>query len=559
LTKHSMSGIFNKTDFCVTYMTMHLVSNRICTGTNMGKFVFSKIFIIAALTASLLSSGAQHVFCEDQTITVVSEEPVVLAPDGLETREQAQLEQRYRYEFRNKDLILRPGISTPVTDEPLISNIMGAGPMSEEEKLYRYFGVATLLREAGKVEEAVEVLKYIAEKRPTDRYLANYLKETQRELHLQESKWKQGHRRDAEVLKRIQVQSLMEDGKAYYAQKDYDNALLSFNDTLTLDPGNSVAKKYMEKLKVYYRNETAVDNIVMSDWGVTGDPGRAALSEENGDISNGVRKAAARMLSQHETTTDIVKYARVTSLMDEAELELRISEIINQRRAQERREFSYTLGTGDAVRISVQDHPELSGESLVGLEGYIMLPLVNEPLRAKGLTLGELQDEVTTVLQRYVQDPVAYVGISRYESKIFYVIDEAGCTPYSITRANFTLRDALFTSDWGSNRALGRVLIIKPHKLHPVVKQVDAFDLIYRGNLSRNIRVEDGDVIYVPMTAASKISDTIADMLSPIKAVKDVRDEWIDQRWNIHDGWMNLPRIPRNAAQQSDYRETPTN
>ena len=62
----------------------------------------------------------------------------------------------------------------------------------------------------------------------------------------------------------------------------------------------------------------------------------------------------------------------------------------------------------------------------VGPSGEIMLPLVNEPVKAEGLTASEVQANVAKALKRYVQDPVVYVGITAYKSKIFYVIDETG-------------------------------------------------------------------------------------------------------------------------------------
>jgi protein involved in polysaccharide export with SLBB domain len=206
----------------------------------------------------------------------------------------------------------------------------------------------------------------------------------------------------------------------------------------------------------------------------------------------------------------------------------------------------------------VQDHPEISGSATIGPDGDILLPLVNEPVYARDITAPELQKRVVEVLKRYVKDPIVYVGITDYRSKVFYVIDEIGCTPYNITRANFTLRDALFIADWGSNRALGRVLIIKPHMLHPVVKKVDAFDIVYRGNLSKNIRIENGDVIYVPVTAANKISTTIADALSPFKAFRDIRNEWLNWRWNLKNGWYNMFRIPRSAEEEQNAFSSPS-
>ncbi|OGW75971.1 MAG: hypothetical protein A2Z72_04730 [Omnitrophica bacterium RBG_13_46_9] len=493
--------------------------------------------------------------------TLVIEDTQILAPDGLGTKEKAAMEKKYRYDYRQKDIILKPDISTDFTQEPLIAPL-GAEILTEQEKLYRYFGIASVLQELGRFEEAIEILKYIQLKRPNDKYIENYLRGIQEEAKIKKTKWDKSTRKDAVILKEIKIKNLMQEGTAYYNQKRFDTALVRFVDVVNLDPGNATAKRYLDKLKKYYRDEIGVENIIRK-WGYemtgeeqpkSGEQALYAFEGKDREIIANKMEAAERLLDKEEIQ-NVVEYAKVNSMMEQAELDVGVEDIINQRMEEERKKYSYTLGPGDVVQVSVQDHPELSGRSTVGIAGDIMLPLVNEPVEAQGLTLVALQEKVVGVLERYVKDPSVYIGIVEYQSKVFYVIDEEGCTPYSITRANFTLRDALFIADWGGDRALGRVLVMKPHKLHPIIKKVDAFDLVYRGNLARNVRIEDGDVIYVPMTMASKVTQTISDSLSPFAAVRDVREEWLSQRWNQQQGWYNIFRIPRTSSDQADYRE----
>jgi len=561
--------------------------------------ILAIILAICFVFPNCVISSAQ----EDAASVVVGDEPLILATAGLGEKEQSILEKRYRYTFRRKDIIQEPFISTPFIKEPSISPI-GTEFVTEEEKLYRYFGIATILYDAGRLEEAEMILKYILMKRPDDKFVKNYLNKINKEKQKKDRQWRITSKRDAKVLKEIKIKNLIKDGEAYYKQEDYNRALLNFADVLTLNPNNSTAKAYMAKLKKYYLETMKVENIV-EEWkdkdykedkekmaeaatpkplygndllsniiNTIGDLLETADLQERGYNSKTTKatrnlldkaekkeeilmrqeRMAAEQLLDEQEIKDMVDEIRISSLMDQAELGLKIEGIISERKEEERRENSYTLGPGDALRISVQDHPELSGVSSVGPNGDIVLPLVNEPIPAQGLTVEEISDKVIETLKRYVKDPVVYVGITAYKSKIFYVIDEIGCTPYNITRANFTLRDALFTADWGSNRALGRILLMRPHKLHPIIKKVDGFDLVYRGNLAQNIRIKNGDVIYIPLTAANKIATTIADALSPIKAIRDVRNEWLDQRWNEEQGWDNLFRIPRNKALQELYK-----
>ena len=556
----------------------------------------NKNFIFILLVLPLVLCVAQASFGAEE-IVAVRQDPIIYAPEGLESREKASLERQYRYDFRHKGILEEPTIVTPFAEEPSIGPV-DTEAMTEQEKLYRYFGIATILYKTGRLEEAVEILDYIVWKKPNDEYVKKYLSKLKKELREREATWRSTSKKDISLLKNVKIKELIADGTAYYKQKQFGPALSQFSNALSLDPGNSIAKDYMRKLKKYYMREVRVESII-KDWeakvaqgeqesgarlidefrrkgvasqmvqgaedlldeselkvnGVTPKMAQAAVSlldkteYKKGDVSPKVKRIADKILDEGQME-DVIKDVKIASLMDDAELSIKIREIIADRKKEERRKRSYTLGAGDTVHISVQDHPEISGTAGVGPSGEIMLPLVNEPVKAKGLTMSEVQANVTEALKRYVKDPIVHVGMKGYKSKIFYVIDETGCTPYSITRANFTLRDALFMSDWGSNRALGRVLITKPDKLHPVVKKVDAFDLVYRGNLSRNIKIEDGDVIYIPLTIANKVSTTISDVLSPIRAVRTLRDEWMDQRWNAK-GWTDLPRVPRDADEEA--------
>ena len=164
----------------------------------------------------------------------------------------------------------------------------------------------------------------------------------------------------------------------------------------------------------------------------------------------------------------------------------------------------------------------------------------------EGVNIEEAIEKVREEMKRYVRDPIVSMSLLS-TSKLFYFIDEVGCTPYPITRPDFTLRDALFLSDWGNNRALGRVIVIKPDKLRPVIKKVDAFDLIYRGNLSSNVKIEDGDVVYVPMTIVGKTTQTIDNTVAPFTSIKAARDEWLNLKWS-KKGWKSTFHIYDDTA-----------
>lgn len=531
------------------------------------------IFILAPLIVNEWSALAAQ---EPVTATA---EPAILAPQGLADKEQAQLEQQYRYTFRDKGAILSPYQETDTYSQGELERAQ-----NEQEKLYRYFGAANTLYKEGRLEEAAKILKYIAEKNPDDEYVKHFYDKVLEELRYKKKQWKAQMESDARFLREQRVKSLIREGIDHYEQKRFDDALLNFADVLAIEPDNDRAKGYMEKLKGYYKKEVEIQDLVESSDVSRADqisPQNVACREEGkgaverllntqegmaaeplNNADKGISSAAHTLLEKKETSIkeaaermlgakemdNIVTNKRMKKILDEANFQSTIEEIIKSKKEAERRDRTYTLGPGDTIQISVRNHSELSGSSVIRVEGGVVLPLVNDLVKISGLTVDEATKVVTKEIARYVKDPYVTIAIEQYKSKTFYVIDENGCTPYPVARANLTLRDALFVSDWGDRRALGRVIVMKPHRVHPIVRKINAYDIIFHGNLANNIRIDDGDVIYVPMITAAKISKTIGDILSPVAAVKNARDTWLNMKGDTKS-YKEWPKVRGDARE----------
>jgi polysaccharide export outer membrane protein len=84
---------------------------------------------------------------------------------------------------------------------------------------------------------------------------------------------------------------------------------------------------------------------------------------------------------------------------------------------------SYRLGPGDALRVTVFRHEDLSGEFALDGEGYFAMPLVGEIL-AGGRTSRQLENEVEIALKSggYLVDPQVSIEVLNYRP--FYIIGE---------------------------------------------------------------------------------------------------------------------------------------
>lgn len=510
-----------------------------------------KAIIILAMLLSFIFPGELQA---EVGYTGDSVEATVVAPGGLSEKERDRQQKEYTYEVRQKDRIVSPYVDSEAAGD--VSKASIEGEWNEQERLYRYFGVAADLRKEGKLEESVEILEYIVYVNPTDNYVRSYLDDVKKDLKNKNYKWDRTSAKDAEKIKKEKVKNLTIEGKAYYKQKQYDMALVRFTDILEMEPKNSTAKSYINMLKKHYLKQIQAESIVKTSLEETSGSAEEAARPEasNGeDVDASAEEAAGKLLDENEIEA-VMEKKKTATIMDQVEMEMMVEDIIAQHRVDEERARFYQLGPGDIVEVSVRDHPELSGQVRVGVNGDLAMPLTNDVVRAVDLTVNELTEEVTIALEKYIDDPNVSISILGYYSKLFYVIDEGGVTPYPITRANFRIKDALFTADWGNNRALRKVRVVTPSMSDPIVKVVNAYELIYKGDLTENIKIADGDIIYVPLTIARKMTDLIRETLAPMSAANDLRSQWLDGRWNMYDGWANIGRIPRNRALQGMYR-----
>lgn len=83
---------------------------------------------------------------------------------------------------------------------------------------------------------------------------------------------------------------------------------------------------------------------------------------------------------------------------------------------------SYTLGTGDKVRVIVFGEADLSGEFVVDDSGFVRLPLIGQ-IAAGGRTVRQLENDIAAKLgAEYLRDP--RVSIEVLSHRPFYILGE---------------------------------------------------------------------------------------------------------------------------------------
>jgi len=84
--------------------------------------------------------------------------------------------------------------------------------------------------------------------------------------------------------------------------------------------------------------------------------------------------------------------------------------------------YTYHLGSGDKVKISVYGEPDLGGTVAVTGDGKISLPLIGE-VQAAGMTPPQLQSAIEAIYrQGYLKDPKVNVEVLNFRP--FYILGE---------------------------------------------------------------------------------------------------------------------------------------
>jgi polysaccharide biosynthesis/export protein len=88
--------------------------------------------------------------------------------------------------------------------------------------------------------------------------------------------------------------------------------------------------------------------------------------------------------------------------------------------------FHYRLGSGDQVSIATPEFEELNGRAVrIDTEGNITLPIGGR-IRAAGLTISELEQQVQVIVGKYVKEPHVAISIVEYRSQPVSVIGAVG-------------------------------------------------------------------------------------------------------------------------------------
>lgn len=155
----------------------------------------------------------------------------------------------------------------------------------------------------------------------------------------------------------------------------------------------------------------------------------------------------------------------------------------------------YIIGPGDELIVRAWGQISVDYRQVVDRSGALYIPKVGS-FNVAGLKFEELHDYLSTEIGRIFKSFQLSVSMGRLRSiQIFVVGQVKRPGTYTISSLS-SLVDAVFASGGPANRGSLRRIQVK--RAGQVVTTFDFYDLMVNGDKSKDVRLEPGDVIYVP-------------------------------------------------------------
>lgn len=163
-------------------------------------------------------------------------------------------------------------------------------------------------------------------------------------------------------------------------------------------------------------------------------------------------------------------------------------------------DYSYIVGAGDTLNISVWRNPELSSTVPVRPDGKVSTPLVDE-LVAQGKTPVQIARDVEKALAKLVRDPVVTVIVTNFVgpySQQIRVVGEAAKPQFLPYKQKMSVMDVMIAvgglTDFADGNKATIIRAAEGNKRY----SVRLTDLVRRGDISANVEMVPGDVLIIP-------------------------------------------------------------
>ena len=155
----------------------------------------------------------------------------------------------------------------------------------------------------------------------------------------------------------------------------------------------------------------------------------------------------------------------------------------------------YRVGPGDTINVYLYGNEEVDVALAVSRDGQLILPRLG-PISVTGLTFEEVRELIIAKVSAQLVGTEAVVSMGKLRSiNVFLAGDVVAPGSYSVSGLS-TVLQVLFSG--GGVTDIGSLRQIQVKRRGKVVEELDAYDILLRGDTSGDIRLASGDTVFVP-------------------------------------------------------------
>jgi polysaccharide export outer membrane protein len=166
----------------------------------------------------------------------------------------------------------------------------------------------------------------------------------------------------------------------------------------------------------------------------------------------------------------------------------------------------YKLRRGDSFDLDFTMTPEFNQTVAVQPDGYITLKAIGS-MYVEGQTVPELAEKLTTAYTKILHDPVIAVSLKDFEKPYFIASGQVARPGKYDLRGDLTVTEAVAIAGGFDDKSKHSQVVL----FHPVstggyeAKVINVKKLMAEKDLSEDIRLQPGDMLFVPQNSLSKI------------------------------------------------------
>ncbi|AOE50171.1 polysaccharide biosynthesis/export family protein [Kangiella sediminilitoris] len=184
---------------------------------------------------------------------------------------------------------------------------------------------------------------------------------------------------------------------------------------------------------------------------------------------------------------------------------------------------NYIVGPGDTVKVQLYGKENNSYELTIERDGSIQFPQLG-PINVAGLSYNELKESLSQRISEQYIGVQSNVSLGELRSIQIFVLGES-FKPGAYTVSSLsTIMNALYVSGGLTDIASLRNIQLKRNG--QLVSKIDLYDLLLKGDTSDDLRLQSGDVIYIPSVkrTASIAGEVVRPAIYELKNEQSVND-----------------------------------